>query len=56
MALAFAEEVKKAFPKKEQKISILDGGTGPGRDLLFFKNIEGINEAVGMDACEAFCQ
>jgi SAM-dependent methyltransferase len=42
-----------ALPK-QQGLSLLDLGCGPGRDLLYFKNLG--HEPTGLDGSEAFCE
>ncbi len=42
-----------ALPK-DQPLTILDLGCGPGRDLKYFKSLGHV--AVGLDGCPEFCQ
>jgi SAM-dependent methyltransferase len=36
------------------RLTILDFGCGPGRDLAYFRSLG--HEAVGLDGCHAFCE
>jgi SAM-dependent methyltransferase len=39
--------------EREGRLTILDFGCGPGRDLAFFRSRG--HEAIGLDGCAAFC-